>query len=289
MIKKSVLHTRKIQEDYNRMADNLFASSGNKETLCIDTYRVIDSCRDRDCFCDAKCYLTAFGQDIIERTDNVRAKYAKVISANIDSNEVPFNNGFYQLNIKMFIKLICEACICPGSIQEFEALCAVEKTVVLYGGEGSVNVFKGQCGRNAFCGDPYSDNCRSGDTMPISVVETVDPIVLNIEVHEKDHPCHCYCSRREIPDKIMACMGGGITDTEPDRILTVSLGIFSVIRIERPSQLLVNAGEYSVPEKQCFEAPSNDPCTIFNGLPFPEKEFNSSQCKPVFKNTRCGC
>ena len=272
------------------MADNLFASTAvNKETVCIDTYRVIDSCRDRDCFCDAKCYLTPFGQDIIERTDNVRAKQAKVISANIDANEVPFNNGFYQLNIKLFIKLICEACTCPGSIQEFEALCAVEKAVVLYGGEGSVNVYKGQCGRNSFCPDPYNDGCRSGDTMPISVVETVDPIVLNIEVHEKTHPCHCYCSRKDIPDSLKACMGGSIADIETDKILTVSLGLFSVIRIERPSQLLISAGEYNIPEKQCFENMSNDPCTIFNGLPFPEKEFNSVQCRPTFKNTRCGC
>lgn len=43
-----------------------------KEMVCIDTYRVLDSCRDKDCFEDVRVYLTCYGQEIIERTCAVR-------------------------------------------------------------------------------------------------------------------------------------------------------------------------------------------------------------------------
>ncbi|MBR0303232.1 MAG: hypothetical protein IJQ80_05235 [Clostridia bacterium] len=274
------------------MAENTFGnlSGACKETVCIDTYRVLDSCRDRDCFKDVKCYLTSFGQDIIERTDAVRAKYAKVISAFMDVDQVPFNNGFYQLTSRIFVKLICEACISPGNIQEFEALCAVEKKVVLYGGEGSVSVFKSEYGCNAFCPDLSGECCKSGDTLPIAVIETVDPIVLDTKVREMHHHCHCCISPREIPSGVQRYMGGEIVDCERPKILTVSIGLFSVVRIERPCQLLVSAAEYNVPEKQCCEATDDDPCSIFSGIPFPEGEFNSSSARPAPSvNTGCGC
>ena len=84
-------------------------------------------------------------------------------------------------------------------------------------------------------------------------------------------------------------MGGDLLDSEREKILTVSLGLFSVVRIERPTQILVTGTEYNVPEKQCNEPINDDPCSIFNGIPFPEKEFNSSVCRPQNKNNKCGC
>ena len=271
------------------MAENLFPSaSQNRETVCIDTYRVLDSCRDRDFFRDTKCYLTPCGQEIIERTDNVRAKWAKVVSAFIDIDEVPFNCGFYQLSTKIYVKLICEACLGPGNVQDFESLCVLEKKVILYGGEGSVSVFKSSCGCNAFCPDITGEGCKAGDTMPTAAIETVDPIVLDIKVRKAGHPC-C-CSGCDIPQSVMRYMGGDIVDGERPKFLTASLGLFSVMRIVRPSQLLVSASEYNVPEKQCAEPTDDDPCSVFNGIPFPEKEFNASLCKGQKNNcTRCGC
>ena len=272
------------------MADNLFSSANQmRDTVCIDTYRVLDSCRDRDCFRDTKCYLTPYGQEIIERSDNVRAKWAKVVSAYIDIDEVPFNCGFYQLTSKIYVKLICEACLGPGNVQDFEALCVLDKKVVLYGGEGSVSVFKSNCACNAFCPDPSEDACHAGDTMPTAAIETVDPIVLDIKVREQGHHCHCCCSARDIPQSVMRYMGGDVVDNDRPKILTASLGLFSVMRIERPAQLLVTASEYNVPEKQCVEAEDDDPCSIFNGIPFPEKEFNASVCRNQPNNKRCGC
>ena len=88
------------------MLDNKNCSNPHqKENICIDTYRVLDSCRDKDCYENVKVYLTDFGEEIIERTSTIRAKCAKIISSYIDVVDVPFNRGFYQLNIKIYTKI----------------------------------------------------------------------------------------------------------------------------------------------------------------------------------------
>ncbi len=262
--------------------------SNSKEMVCIDTYRVLDSCRDKDCFENSKVYLTDFGQEIIERTSAVRAKWAKVISAYTDIDKVPFNCGFYQLTIKIFVKLIFEACMSPGNIQDFEGITVLEKKVVLYGGEGNVNVFKSGCNCGAFCPD-YSSSCEMSDKLPIAVIEAVDPVILDTKVNEPSVPCRCCCACCDIPESVTRCIGGSLCDCQKGNTLTSTLGLFSVVRIERPAQLLVNAAEYSVPDKECCEPRENDPCSVFRAMPFPTCEFGSpSNAHPVKGNCSCG-
>ena len=63
-------------------------------------------------------------------------------------------------------------------------------------------------------------------------------------------------------------------------MLAVSIGIFSVVRIERPTQIIVNGIEYSVPDKECCTVEENDPCTAFKCMAFPVNEFSP----PTFRN-----
>ena len=70
-----------------------------------------------------------------------------------------------------------------------------------------------------------------------------------------------------------------------DKTLVVSLGFFSVVRIERPAQLLINAVEYCIPEKECITAQENDPCTLFKSMAFPVDEF----CPPMLNKYGNGC
>ncbi len=276
------------------MTDGKFSSRNceTKEMVCIDTYRILDSCRDKDCFENVKVYLTCFGQEIIERTTVVRAKHSKILSTYIDIDEVPFNCGFYQLTVKIFVKLIFEACIGAGNVQEFEGIAVLEKKVILFGSSGSVSVFKSEGGCNAFCPTYSCGKCESATTLPIAVVETVDPIVLDTKVIEPSRHCHCHvcCSCCDIPDHVTKYVCGDLCDPEDSNSLYVSLGLFSVIRIERPAQLLVNAAEYCVPEKQCVEAKEDDPCSIFRTMPFPVKEFcPPSKCDGNSGCSSCGC
>ncbi len=279
------------------MSDNKNCfNPSQKENICIDTYRVLDSCRDKDCFENVKVYLTDFGEEIIERTSVVRAKCAKIICAYIDINDVPFNRGFYQLNIKMYVKVVFEACICPGNIQEFEGLAVVEKKVILFGSEGNVNVFKSEYNDTGFCKN-VCDTSNS-TTQPIAVLETVDPVILNVKVVDtRDCKCMCVCCIEDIPNNVLKRFNGNICDKE-EKALLVSLGFFSIVKIERPAQIVVSATEYNIPDKECVTSSEDDPCTLFRAMSFPVNEFsphtfNSCGCsvpasKPP-KDHRCGC
>lgn len=265
--------------------DNKFCSSPHqKENICIDTMRVLDSCRDKDCFENVRVFLTNFGEEIIDRTSIIRAKCAKIISAYIDINDVPFNRGFYQLNIKMYVKIVFEACISQGNIQEFDGIAVVEKKVILYGSEGNVNVFKSDPNNSGFC-NPHPCEGKCSSNLPLAVLEVVDPLVLNVKVVEpRIVPCCCCCCVDDIPDFVYRHINGKLCDRE-EKALVVSLGFFSVVKIERPSQLIVNAAEYNIPEKECITAQEDDPCTLFKTMAFPVNEFSP----PVFNGSACPC
>lgn len=157
------------------MADNRFSCGGSgsrgSEMVSIETNRILDSCRDRDCFEDAKVLLTDFGYEILERTTNVRVKDACIAWTYIGIDPVRFNRGFYSVTVKFYIKLVFEACLCGGRSQEFEGVTVLEKKVILYGSESNVSVFKSSPGASDYCATP--ELCCAGKNVPTAIVEAV--------------------------------------------------------------------------------------------------------------------
>ena len=261
---------------------------GQRDMVCVDTCRVLDSCRDKDCFEDVRVFLTVPGAEMLNRAGAVRAKTAKVAWATVDMDSVPFNRGFYQLLIRIWCRVGLEMCLGQGNTQETEGIAAVEKKVVLYGGEGNVSVFRSELSDAGFC----SCGGRStvgGNTLPQAVFEVADPIVLDTRIRECPGP-GC-CSVDEIPERVTACLGAPLSDCPS--CLTVCLGFFSVVRIERPAQYLISAVEYAVPEKQCDVPPVEDACSLFRQMAFPTAEFSASGSGGSFPgsdgNGFCGC
>ena len=279
------------------MSDSKFgcgygASSSGRECVSIETGRIFDSCRDRDCYENVRVYLTDCGYDIIERTGNVRTKEAAIAWTYISIDPVPFNRGFYSITIRFYIKLVFEACIAPGRPQEFEGVAVVEKKVILYGGESNVSVFRSTACDN-FCSHP-EPTCGKKN-VPEAVVEIVDPIILSTKIVEK-HECNpcCCCCCDDIPDSIARGMDGHFGGGDRhERELVVTIGIFSIVRIVRPAQYLINATEYAVPDKECITADEDNPCRIFNNMAFPVCEFNPPDlCHNhgiIAKEKHCGC
>ena len=155
----------------NRNATYCSQNDG-RGTVCIDTNRVLDSCRDRDCFENARVYLTSFGEEVINSANSVRIRSAKLIWAFVGVDEVPFNNGFYQITVRYYILIEGEACLGIGKSQTFKGIAVLEKNVVLYGGEGSII---------SFSSSPENDYCSIGniDTVsyndPVAIVDSVVP------------------------------------------------------------------------------------------------------------------
>lgn len=275
----------------NRYSCNgLPAQGGCRETVCIDTNRVLDSCRDRDCFENARVYLSDFGTDILNRTGAIRVKCAEILWTNIAMDPVQFNCGFYSITVRFFVKVVCEACVGCGHSQEVEGLCILEKRVVLFGGDSSSKIYQ-STGAGSFCTD---GNANIGSpNLPTAVVEVVAPVLLGTKIVEKECECSCCCccNHDDLPEAVVNGLEGSpvFEGREGSRYLTVSLGIFSVVRIVRPSQLLVQASEYTVPEKQCMPVEDDNPCRVFRSIPFPVSEFSSQRCPDTIQSGNCGC
>lgn len=273
------------------MQDNRNTSPGlacdGRGTVCIDTKRVLDSCRDRDCFEDVRVYLTACGEEILANASNVRTRTAKLLWAYVGVDNVPFNNGFYQITVRYYVELELEACVGLGKSQCFKGLSVLEKTVVLYGGEGSVVSFSSGPDSNYCC----PGNTTIGTNEPVAIVETVEPIVLGTRVE-----CNCSCCCNdclEIPPEVCDIFDGELQVGSGNTRIYVSFGVFSVIRMVRPAQLLIQATDYSVPDKECNSATSNDnPCSLFRTIAFPTSQFKGINCPEIEATNRtngCGC
>ena len=276
-----------MQENRNTSCGH---SHDGRGTVCIDTKRILDCCRDRDCFEDARVYLTDSGEEIINNSTNVRIRKAKLIWAYVALDNIPFNCGFYRVTVKYYIKVEGEGCVGMGRSQCFDGIAVLEKEVILYGGEGNVV---------SFSSDPNGSYCDIGDidngsdNSPIAIVETVEPIVLGQKI--TDCPVNsCYDCCAEIPSCVCGCLNENLCTSNNGNKLYVSFGIFSVIRIVRPAQLLVQATDYSVPDKECTAATNDEnPCALFRTMAFPVNSFKASVIPNVQVNGNnkggCGC
>ena len=278
----------------NRNASFCQGSTGtqNNGTVCIDTMRVLDCCRDRDCFEDQRVYLTACGEQILANASNVRTRSANLLWAFVGVDEVPFNCGFFQVTVRYSIEVDFEACTGVGRSQTFKGLAALEKNVILYGGEGRALTFSSSP-KNTYCA--INDFNTASNTDPKAVVETVEPIVLGTKVSDCNCPCPCSSNEyHDIPEGIRNSLGDELVLSSEGTRIYVSFGIFSVIRIVRPAQLLVHATDYSVPDKECTEATNNDdPCALFRNIAFPISQFRGTDAisdqKPQKSGGSCGC
>ena len=124
-------------------------------------------------------------------------------------------------------------------------------------------------------------------TYLVRIVEAVDPIVLNMKLVDvcDCRPC-CDCELSDIPPCICACFGSDLCFGNEGKRVYVTLGQFSIIRLERDTQLLMPAYDYCMPEKECTcGGCEDDPCEIFRHVQFPVDEF----FPPNSAAGGCGC
>jgi hypothetical protein len=69
----------------------------------------------------------------------------------------------------------------------------------------------------------------------------------------------------------------------------VTLGQFSIIRLERDAQIVVPVLDYAIPVKECCDTPGEveDPCEMFSRIPFPTAQFAPKGCDSPEEG--CGC
>ncbi len=233
-----------------------------KEAVCIHTHKVFDSCRDKDCIEDLRVYPTISSQAYIDGAMSVRPRCAELLYVDVKVEEICFNRGYYTVDVTYYYRIRGEA---YPSGNEIVGLSVFTKRVILYGSDGDVKVFSSS----------FDSVTGFKANQPIAVVEAVNPIILGLKI--VDARCYCGCDSdvRDVPPFIVEALGEDIVLSCGNRVLLVSLGQFSIIRLERDTQLLIPTYSYCFPDKECVGAPGceDDPCTLFSKIPFPVDEF----------------
>ena len=124
---------------------------------------------DKDCLENIRVYLTAQGQGIVDRAINVKCTKAEVIWIFSDIEPVPFNRGFYSVDLKYFFRITLAVFTGLGRPIEVEGLATFDKKVILFGSEGNAKIFASKYKEDAFDSQLWRKT-----NMPSAVVEVVD-------------------------------------------------------------------------------------------------------------------
>lgn len=236
-----------------------------REPVRIHTSQIEDACIDKDCIEDLRVYLTAPGQTALESAVNARARSAELLHVYIDVAPIAYNPGHFTADLSFFYRISGEAMSGITRPTPLEGLAVFTKRVVLYGGETRTKIFSSR--ENELLPDALYQTHT-----PDCVVEAVDPMVLSSRVAESGE-----CSGAgtpEIPPAVQA-----LFSEEPvlsgGRLLYVTLGQFSTVRMERGTQLLVPALSYAMPDRSCSDDPGtpDEPCDLFAQVDFPTQAF----------------
>lgn len=252
-----------------------------KEAVCIDANRIYDSCSDKDCIEDARVLFTKSAQELVDVATNARVKNVKVITVFLDLQPIPFNRGFYSVDMTFFFDVTVELFIspvCPAQV--VKGVSVFNKKVILYGSEGNVKVFTS---------DECDEECHEKSGIPKAVVQVAEPIALSAKLCPGSRGC-CLDNCCAIPEKICKHYGGEFEYDCCKNSLYITIGIFIIVQIIRNTQMLIPAYDFCVPDKECITN-SDNPCEIFRQIDFPVNEFfppSAIDCKETDFNSYKG-
>ena len=154
----------------------------------------------------------------------------------------------------------------PNSIpMNVKGLAVFSKRAVLFGSDGSVKIFTS---------DNSPEIADSGNmpafNSPKAVVQVAEPIPLSARL--VDTKCPPPMPPFRIPESIMKRYGEEFAPNDAEKQALVSVGIFTIVQLERNVQMLIPAYDFCIPHKECVSS-SEDPCELFSSIDFPTSEF----------------
>ena len=234
--------------------------------LAIHTRKITDSCQDKDCIEDLRVYLTRESQSILDAAGAAKVRAAELIHTAIDLSPVAFHPNHYAIDLTFFYKILADAAVSPCRPAAICGLALFSKRAVLCGENTGARIFRSD------------SHAGTGGNLPTAVVEILDPMVLGSRVCPVQvcEPCSL-----TIPVDVQAVFGDDLVLGGDKQRLFVTLGQFSVIRLERPAQIIVPIVDYALPTKECCADPAGcaeDPCALFERVPFPAEAFTPTGC-----------
>lgn len=230
------------------------------ETIPIKVNRIFDSCSDRDCFSNIQILMD--GGTLPANITMVKCRCVRVSNICMNIEPVPFNRGFYAIDITYTFRV---------ELMAYERTCSsptlltgtayASKNVILYGGESNTKTF---FSNGEQIGD--TNECCETINLPTAAVQVVEPIALEARIAS-------------------VCASDGVT---PIPTVVMTFGLFSVVELFRPVTILVPTYEYTIPTKECH-MDTESPCAVFDKIRFPAEEFSPGSMPIVQKDETCGC
>lgn len=238
-----------------------------RESVCIHTRKIFDSCRDKDCVEDLRFYPTEEAQALLETSQMAKGGSAELLYVYTDVEPVSFNRGFYSIDMRFFYRVTLQVYTGAPRYTPVEGLCVFDKRCILFGSEGNAKIFTSDTVL-----DELDIPAAMRTNLPVAVVEAVDPIVLDCRLSTP--PAGGDVPLTEIPAFIAESFSSPLVlDDEEERHYYVTLGQFSLVRLERDTQLLIPVYNYCIPETECPGNDQDDPCGLFRSVSFPINEF----------------
>lgn len=248
-----------------------------KEAVCIDAMRIFDSCSDKDCLEDIRVMFPACKQPMVDNATNVRVRDVDVITVYVDLQPIPFNKGFYSVDMTFFfdvtVDLFGGPTSCPVTIN---GVSIHNKKVILYGSEGNVKMFS-----SGACRDELNED--EGRALPKASVQVAAPVALSAKLCDRPCGCEPYC---RIPDCICRRFEGEFEGGPCRNSVYVTIGLFIIVQIVRNVQMLIPAYDYCIPEKECVSSGDN-PCELFRRIDFPTEEFFPPRASDTGDGGKC--
>ncbi len=248
-----------------------------RQAMSIHTRKITDSCRDKDCIEDLRVYLTSTSQQMLESSANVRVRSAELLHTYIDVEPVAFDRNHYCVDVTFYYRVLADAVVGACRPATLCGLAVFSKRAVLCGEDSRAHIYTSDTRIGELDGQSILSANR-----PVAVVEVLDPMVLSSKVKD---PRDCGCSDStaiQVPDGICSLFDEKLVYPGDHRRLYVTLGQFSIIRLEREVQLVVPMLDYAIPTKECCDSPGGccdqDPCEMFSRIPFPTKQFSPQGC-----------
>lgn len=270
-------------------AGSVSGASGVNETVCIHTKKIYSSCKDKDCIEDLRFYPTQSAQEVLATAQSIRGGRAELLYTFVDVEPVTFNRGYYTVDMRFYYRIILQAMSGSTRYTEVEGLATFDKRVILYGSESGAKIYSSEPVADEL--DPQLDLTAN---LPTAYVEVVDPLLLCVNFADGfNSDCGVLTG---VPEGILNAFSEPlILDECQSRRVCVSLGQFSVVRLERDTQLRIRVVDYCIPEDECRIASignCDDPCAVFQDVEFPLDSFfpsDESSSADDDLNGGCGC
>ena len=256
----------------NFQVNSAFDFSSFREAVCIHTKKICDACIDKDCAENLRVYLTRDSQSVLDCANNAKVRCVELLHVAIDVDSLQFNCGTYTIDITYYYRIMADAIVNSTKPCTICGLAQFSKRVILCAGDSNARTFTSKI-----------DRCMDSATImtcnkPEAAVEVVDPMVLGSKVVDMCNCGHKDCEIIDLPVPICSCFDTELVLSGENKRLYVSIGQFSIVRLERDTQLLIPSYDYCLPKKNCSRGSGiggcdENPCDLFQKIQFPVNSF----------------